>query len=389
MAEFEPGRLAPEGHETSPDRRFKLVLPFGALAFIGAVGSLVTCYGSIVAAAFFGTQSSGLNPHLQAVVMWGFGLLALYALWRDRNGHGHALPLAVGAAGVAALIFALYVRYDNRFEVFAYVLLVVAALLNQNAMVSTLYRTVRRQASQIRDFNRDLEEKVRHQVREIERLGRLKGFLAPQVAELVIAEDKEALLDSHRQYIACLFCDIRNFTSLSESVEPEEIILLLRAYHERVGDLVSKRHGTIGYRAGDGLMVFFNDPVPCEQPALDAIKLALEIQQALQDLRERWDRLGHPIGVGTGIASGYATLGLVGNQGRADYTAIGNVVNIASRLCDQAKEGEILIDQRAYLEVEDRIEAEPRGPCPLKGVGNPVVTFSVAGVHDSRPNERS
>jgi class 3 adenylate cyclase len=136
-------------------------------------------------------------------------------------------------------------------------------------------------------------------------------------------------------------------------------------------------------------MVFFNDPVPCEQPALDAVKLALEIQQALQDLRERWHRLGHPIGVGTGIASGYATLGLVGNQGRADYTAIGNVVNIASRLCDQAKEGEILIDQRAYLEVEDQIEAELRGPCPLKGVGHPVVTYSVAGVHDPRPNERS
>jgi len=179
---------------------------------------------------------------------------------------------------------------------------------------------------------------IRRQVREIERLGRLKGFLAPQVAEMVMGEGKEGLLDSHRRYIACLFCDIRGFTSFSERVEPEEAISLLQVYHERVGGLVADRRGTIGLRAGDGLMVFFNDPIPCEEPVKEAVMLALEIQGAVQDVREHWQRLGHSIGVGIGIASGYATLGLLGSQGRADYTAIGNVVNIAARLCGEAKD---------------------------------------------------
>jgi class 3 adenylate cyclase len=359
-----------------PDR-FRLALPFGALAFIGAIGSLLACYGSIVASAILGVEPYGINPHLQAVVMWGLGLLAIFALWRDRRRHEQVLPLAMGAAGVALIVFLLYVHYDTRFEILAYVLLLVAALLNQNAMVSRLYRTVRQQAREIGDLNRNLEDRVQRQVGEIERLGRLKDFLAPPVAELVVAEGKDALLESHRRYIACLFCDIRNFTPLSESVEPEEAISLLQTFHDRLGSLIAKRQGTIGYRAGDGLMVFFNDPLPCERPVLDAVELALEMRDSLEDLRERWQRLGHSIGIGIGIASGYATLGLMGSQGRADYTAIGNVVNIASRLCDQAEQGEILIDQRVYLDVEDQIEAEPCGQRSLKGVGNPIETYRV------------
>jgi class 3 adenylate cyclase len=377
MAEQEARR--PLADITAPEA-FRLALPFGTLAFIGAIGSLLTCYGSIVAAAILGIEPYGINPHLQAVVMWGLGLLAIFALWRDRRRHEQVLPLAMGAAGVALLVFLLYVHYDTRFEILAYVLLLVAALLNQNAMVTRLYRTVRQQAHEIGDLNRNLEDRVQRQVHEIERLGRLKDFLAPPVAELVIAEGKDALLESHRRYIACLFCDIRNFTSLSESVEPEEAISLLQTFHERLGILIAERQGTIGYRAGDGLMVFFNDPLTCDQPVLNAVELAVEMRDGLEDLLQRWQRLGHQIGIGIGIASGYATLGMMGGHGRADYTAIGNVVNIASRLCDQAKGGEILIDQRAYLEVEDQIEAEPCGQRALKGVGNPIETYRVVGL---------
>lgn len=363
--------------DTQGDRQFKFIIPFGSWAIICAVGSLTACYGSIVSTAFFGTEPLGLNPHVQAVVMWGLGVLAIYAMWRDRARHRRNIPLIVGATGLAILIFSLYVRYDNRFEILAYVLLLVGALLNQNAMLSTLYRTVRRQARHIQDLNDNLEGKVREQIGEIERLGRLKDFLAPQIAELVVAQGKETLLDSHRRYIACLFCDIRDFTGLSDSVEPEEVMGLLQTYHARVGRLAAERNGTIGFRAGDGLMVFFNDPIPCEEPVLDAVRLALDIREAVQDLRERWVRLGYPIGFGMGIAAGYATLGLVGDFGRTDYTAIGNVVNIAARLSDAAQDGEVLLDQRAYLDTARHVRAEPRGEHQFKGVGQSMEIFNV------------
>jgi len=361
----------------------QLRLSFEALTLIAAFGSLVTCYGNIIALNFFGTRLVPWNAHVQAVFMWSLALLAVYGLWRSREQHQQVFPLAVGAAGVAVLIFTLYVKWDTRFEILAYTLLVLAALLNQSAILSRLYRTVRQQALQIRDFNRNLEDEVRRQVREIERLGRLKGFLAPQVAEMVMGEGKEGLLDSHRRDIACLFCDIRGFTSFSERVEPEEAISLLQVYHERVGGLVAHRRGTIGLRAGDGVMVFFNDPIPCEEPVKEAVMLALEIQGAVQDVREHWQRLGHSIGVGIGIASGYATLGLLGSQGRADYTAIGNVVNIAARLCGEAKDREILITQRAYLDIEPQIEGKLCDPLQLKGVSQPVETYSVVGLRSS------
>lgn len=377
-------RTATERASESRGARWRdRVLPFGSLAFAGALGSLVTCYGSIFLATLFGVEALGLNPHVQAVIMWGFGVLALYAMWRDRGRHQRTVPLVVGAGGVAVLLFTLYVEYDMRFEILAYVLLVVAALLNQNAMIGALYDTVVRQADQISDFNRTLEDRVERQVREIGRLSRLKNFLAPSVAELVVAEDKEALLDSHRQYIACLFCDIRNFTAASERLEPEETIALLQTFHKEVGALVAERNGTIGYRAGDGLMVFFNDPIPCDEPVLDAVKLALDIRDVWPELRRRWQRLGHSIGVGIGIASGYATLGLVGDEGRTDYTAIGNGVNVAARLCEQAQDGEILIDQRAYLDVEDRIDAVSSDARMLKGVGEPVEVHNVRGLKAS------
>jgi class 3 adenylate cyclase len=254
--------------------------------------------------------------------------------------------------------------------------------LNLNAFMNVLSQTVRRQASEIQVLNRGLEFKVESQVHEIDRLARLKQFLAPEVANLVVSEGRDQLLATHRRYIACLFCDIRDFTAMSESIEPEEVITILQSYHERIGSLVNEHRGTIGYRAGDGVMVFFNDPVPCEEPVLDAVKLALAIRADFADLREPWSRRGHVIGLGLGIASGYATLGLVGFQGRTDYTPIGGVVNIASRLCDKAADGQILITRRAHVDVESRVEAQPLGTLELKGVRQGTEVCNILGLKE-------
>ena len=357
----------------------RINLPFGILAFAFAIASLATCYAGILAAYLLGIEPLSINYHVQAVLMWGFALLAVYALWRDRRRHRNNLPFALAVVAAAVLVTTLYVRYAIEFEIIAYVLLVIAAVLNQNVFLTRLNTTVRQQASEIEALNQNLERKVEHQDHEIGRLARLKQFLAPQVADLVVSEGKDGLLDTHRRYIACLFCDIRDFTAVSEGIEPEEVIAILRAYHETVGSLVIEHQGTIGYRAGDGLMVFFNDPIPCEQPVLDAARLALEIRAAFDRIREPWRKLGHPIGLGLGIASGYATLGLVGFQGRTDYTAIGGAVNIAARLCDKAVDGQILLSQRAYVDVEPMVEAEPLGAFELKGVRNEVEIYSVLG----------
>jgi class 3 adenylate cyclase len=360
----------------------KIVLPFGILAFGFAIASLATCYAGILAAYLLGVEPLSINYHVQAVLMWGFALLAVYALWRDRRRHRNNLPVALAVVAAAVLITTLYVRYAIEFEIIAYVLLVIAAVLNQSVFLTRLNTTVRQQASEIEALNQNLERKVVHLDHEIGRLARLKQFLAPQVADLVVSEGKDTLLDTHRRYIACLFCDIRDFTAVSEGIEPEEVIAILQAYHETVGSLVIAHQGTIGYRAGDGLMVFFNDPIPCEQPVLDAVRLALEIRAAFKRIREPWRKLGHPIGLGLGIASGYATLGLVGFQGRTDYTAIGGAVNIAARLCDKAVDGQILLSQRAFLDVESLVEAELLGAFELKGVRNEVETYSVTGFKD-------
>lgn len=354
----------------------KIVLPFGSLAMVGSVCSLSICYGSILAAVVVGV-SLPINPHLQAVLMWGFAVLVVYALWRDRPYHGANSPLVLGAVGATVLIATLYLNYDTRIEAAAYVLLVIAALANQNVYLNRLNRRVREQAAEISALNRELALTVQSQDSEIGRLSRLKEFLAPQVAELLISDGRTDLLETHRRYIACLFCDIRNFTAASDSAEPEEVIAVLQAFHDRVGQLVLEHRGTIGFRAGDGVMAFFNDPIPCDEPVLEALRLALDIRNAFDELRASSPPLGQTIGLGIGIASGYASLGFIGFKGRGDYTAVGRAVNIAARLCDMADDGQILISQRALLETGSKVEAEPFGAFELKGVGAPVETYLV------------
>lgn len=356
---------------------FRFSMPIGLGAVLAALASLATCYSGILSTYVFGYKAFSINPHAQAVLMWVLALLAVSFLWRDRKRHAKELPLVLGGVAALILIITLYFGYDERVEALAYVLLVIAALLNQNFVLDALNHTVRNQTHEIEALNLRLAEKVKRQEGEIDRLGRLKQFLAPQVAELVVEKDSDELLKTHRRYISCLFCDIRNFTAISELIEPEDVITLLQQFHDEVGSLVADHKGTIGYRAGDGLMVFFNDPVPCDQPVLKAVQLGQAISKAFEGVRAPWQKLGYSIGLGIGVSSGYATLGLVGFHGRADYTAIGGVVNTASRLCDFAGDGQILINRRALLDIEDDVETEELGKIELKGIGSPVQVFRI------------
>ena len=226
-------------------------------------------------------------------------------------------------------------------------------------------------------LNQQLEQRVADQVSEIERMGRLRRFLPPQVADLIVASGAEKQLESHRREITALFCDLRGFTGFSESSDPEDVMALLREYHAAIGEIINKYGGTLERYAGDGVMVVFNDPIPVDNPALQAVLMALDMRAAIGALIEKWRRLGHDIGFGIGIAHGFATLGTIGFEGRFDYAAIGTVSNVASRLCDEAKPGQILISPRVLMAVEDAISVEPVGEFKLKGISRPLAAYNV------------
>ena len=233
------------------------------------------------------------------------------------------------------------------------------------------------QSDEVVKLNQQLEERVADQVGEIERMSRLRRFLPPQVADLIVASGTEKQLESHRREITALFCDLRGFTGFTESADAEDVIALLREYHAAVGEKIIKYSGTLERYAGDGVMVVFNDPVPVENPALQAVLMALEMRDAIGVLTGKWRRFGHDVGFGIGIAHGYATLGTIGFEGRFDYAAIGTVSNVASRLCDEAKPGQILISPRVLVAVEDAVKVEPVGEFELKGIRRPLAAYNV------------
>jgi adenylate cyclase len=227
-------------------------------------------------------------------------------------------------------------------------------------------------------LNQQLEQRVTDQVTEIERVGRLRRFLPPQVADLIVASGTEKQqLQSHRREITALFCDLRGFTGFSESSDPEDVMALLHEYHAAIGGIINKYGGTLERYAGDGVMVVFNDPIPIDNPALQAVLMAIDMRAAIGELIEKWRKLGHDIGFGIGIAHGYATLGTIGFEGRFDYAAIGTVSNVASRLCDEAKPGQILISPRVLMAIENAISVEPVGEFKLKGISRPLATYNV------------
>ena len=230
---------------------------------------------------------------------------------------------------------------------------------------------------QISELNRTLEQRVSDQVAQLERMARLKRFFSPQLAELIVGGDAEDPLKSHRREITVVFLDLRGFTAFAETAEPEEVMSVLREYHAEMGRLVLEHEGTLERFTGDGMMIFFNDPVLVPNPAERAIRMALAMSTCVATLAQGWRKRGFDLDFGVGVAQGYATIGAIGFEGRWDYGAIGTVTNLAARLCGEAKPGQILISRRMVGTIEDLVEAEPVGELPLKGFSRPVTAFNV------------
>jgi adenylate cyclase len=239
--------------------------------------------------------------------------------------------------------------------------------------------TILSQAEMLADLNRDLEARVQDQVGEIDKLSRLRRFLSPQLADLIASPGNESLLDSHRREITVVFCDLRGFTAFSENAEPEEVMAILAEFHGELGQLVFRFGGTLERFSGDALMIFFNDPFETPDPPLQALLMALAMQERFAELGAAWRKRGHDLALGIGIAVGYATLGRIGFEGRFDYGAVGSVVNLAARLCAEALGGQILLAASAFGAVEGTVSAEPLALLTLKGFPRPVQAYLVTG----------
>ena len=257
----------------------------------------------------------------------------------------------------------------------------VRAMLRIKALHDTVQDQAKRlegQATELAAWNRRLEERVAAQLAEIEKVGRLKRFLAPQLAEMIVSSGDEGILESHRRDIVVVFCDLRGYTSFAETGEPEEVWVVLREFHAAVGPLVTRFEGTLDHFSGDGLMVYFNDPLPCPDPAQRAVRMAVAMREAVGELMSGWRRRGFDLGFGIGVAQGYATLGRIGFEERVDYTAIGTVTNLAARLCGEARDGQILLSKRVAAAVEGGVALEEIGNLPLKGLSQAVAVYNVA-----------
>jgi adenylate cyclase len=239
---------------------------------------------------------------------------------------------------------------------------------------------LRQRTDQVAELNRGLEARVAEQVEELGRVGRLKRFLAPQLAELIVSQGNEKILESHRREIVVVFCDLRGYTAFTETAEPEEVLEFLREYHGALGPLVSQFEGTLDQFSGDGIMVFFNDPVPIPDPAARAVNMAVAMREAAGTLIADWRERGRDLGFGAGIAQGYATLGQIGFSERSGYTAIGTVCNVAARLCAEAKDGQILLSQRINAALRGSVATEQVGALSLKGLTQPIVAYNVPSV---------
>ncbi len=258
--------------------------------------------------------------------------------------------------------------------------------------IKRYHDTIKAQAAELLELNRTLEERVRTQVEELERLRRLQRFLSPQLADAIVLSGDESILSSHRREVAMFFVDLRGWTTFVDAVEPEELMRVLGEFHSTIGGLVRRFDATVGFLEGDGVQLFFNDPIEVPDAALRAVRLGCALRVEMAELTPRWRRRGYDLDFGAGIALGYATCGEVGFEGRSDYAAIGAVTNLASRLADEATGGQILIEQRLYAEVEGDVGVEPVGEVTLKGFRRPVAAFNVVAVREPAtelPSSRS
>jgi adenylate cyclase len=251
------------------------------------------------------------------------------------------------------------------------------------ARIKRYYDTIIRQAGELAQWNAELETRVRTQLEDLQRVNRLRRFLSPQVAELVINSGDDSFLKSHRREIVVVFCDLRGFTAFAESSEPEEVMAVLEEYHAALGELIFHYQGTLERFTGDGLMVFFNDPIPLDNPARRAVEMALAMRDRVGTLTDGWRRLGHDLGFGVGIAQGFATLGRIGYEGRYDYAAIGSVTNLAARLCAEADPGQVLVAQRIFHAVENHAVGESVGVLKLRGFSRSIPAFNVSRMINS------
>jgi adenylate cyclase len=250
--------------------------------------------------------------------------------------------------------------------------------------IKRYHDTVEGQAAELADWNQMLKQRVQQQVEELERMGRLRRFLSPQLADLVVSSGDESFLESHRREITLVYCDLRGFTAFAETSEPEEVMGMLGDYYAALGDLVSRHEGTLERFTGDGIMAFFNDPLPCEDAPLRAVRMAVAMRSRVQVLAREWTRRGYDLALGVGLTQGYATLGRVGFEARWDYTAVGSVTNLAARLCAEARPWQILLSQRVHAAVEELVTSEPVGELTLHGFSRPVVAFNVLGLDAAR-----
>jgi GAF domain-containing protein len=332
----------------------------------------------------------GTNPMLQRV-MRGEHLFQFNVPESELYRTGDPLAKAAFVAGVRTLIWVALIREGvavgafaiGRSELRPFSEKQIALLQNFAAQAviamenARLLGELRERTEEVAGWNRELEARVAAQLAEIERTGKLRRFLAPQLADLIVAQGDESILESHRREIVVVFCDVRGFTGFAERAEPEEVMAFLRDYHAALGPIVARFEGTLDHYGGDGIMVFFNDPLPTPEPAKRAIEMAIALREAAQQVLKTWRRHGHDLGFGVGISQGYATLGQIGFAERMDYTAIGTVTNLAARLCNEAKDGQILISRRVAIAVEETARLEEIGDVSLKGLSQAVAVFNV------------
>jgi class 3 adenylate cyclase len=243
--------------------------------------------------------------------------------------------------------------------------------------IKELHDQVKRQSEELSEWNKTLEQRVQQQLEQLQRLERLKRFFSPQLAEMILDGNAEDPLKTHRRDLAVVFVDLRGFTAFTESSEPEEVMGVLHEYHAAMGQLITEYEGTLEHFAGDGMMIFFNDPMPIPNPAERATRMTLAMRDKVQELKGKWRKLDYDLDFGVGVAQGYTTLGAIGFEGRWEYGAIGSVPNLAARLCGEAKPGEILISQRVAVSIEELVETASVGELTLKGFHRPVSAFRV------------